>query len=105
MLTGPAALVILTWEDYGAALSLVALDGGKEDDPSARRPRALPVGLHRAAPAGGDVDRLRWAVRWKSDPPGRDVAFVLCTLIWDGKAFHVKVRKGTLAAKDKEAAL
>src|SRR5262249_4638230 len=29
VLTGPAALLVLTWEDYGAALSLVGLDGGK----------------------------------------------------------------------------
>jgi Ca-activated chloride channel family protein len=104
VLTGPAALVILTWEDYGAALSLVTLDNGKEV-PLGEATAGVPVGLGALLLAVTDVDRLKWTVRWKNDPPGHEVAFVLHTLIWDGKAFHVKLAKGTLAAKDKEAAL
>ena len=41
--SGPAALVILTWEDYKAALSLVGLDGDKEA-PAGEPTVALPVG-------------------------------------------------------------
>jgi Ca-activated chloride channel family protein len=104
VLTGPAALVLLTWEDYGAHLSLVGLDGLKET-PVGEATSGPPVGLQALLLAATDVARLRWAVRWKDDPPGRDVAFVLHTLIWDGKAFRVEVTKGSLAAKDKEAVL
>ncbi len=104
VLTGPAALVVLTWEDFGAQLSLVGLDGGK-DTPVGEATAGPPVGLQALLLAATDVARLRWTVRWKDDAPGRDVAFVLHTLIWDGKAFRVEMIKGTLAAKDKEAAL
>ncbi len=104
VLTGPAALVILTWEDYGAALSLAGLAGGKEE-PAGEATVGLPVGVDALILPVADVERLQWTVRWKNDPPGHDVAFVLHTLIWDGKAFRVTVRKGTLAAKSKEVAL
>jgi tetratricopeptide (TPR) repeat protein len=104
VLTGPGALVVLTWEDYGAALSLVALDGGKET-PAGEATMGLPVGLQALLLPAADADRLKWVVRWKNDPPGHDVAFVLHTLVWDGKAFQPRIVKGTLAAKEKEAAL
>ncbi len=104
VLTGPAALLVLTWEDYGAALSLVGLDGGKEV-PAGEATVGLPVGLTALLLPAADVDRLKWTARWKNDPPGHDVAFVADTVVWDGKAFHVKVAKGTLPAKEKEAAL
>jgi Ca-activated chloride channel homolog len=104
VLTGPAALVVLTWEDYAAALALVGLDGVKET-PAGEATAGQPVGLVALLLPTGDLDRLKWSVRWRNDPPGRDVPFVAHTLIWDGKAFRVKVAKGTLAAKDKEAAL
>ena len=102
--SGPAALLIVTWEDFGAALSLVGLDGDKET-PIGEATTALPMGLTSVLLAAGDVERLRWFVRWQRDPPGRDVAFVAHTVIWDGKAFKVKVSPGTLAAKDKESAI
>ncbi len=65
----------------------------------------LPVGLTALLLPAADATRLAWTVRWKNDPPGRDVAFARTTLVWDGKAFHVTVAKGTLRAKGKEAAL
>jgi len=101
---GPATLTIVTWEDYGAGLSLVPLDGDKETaagDPTS----ALPVGLASVLMPTGDAERLKWVVRWRNDPPGRDVAFVVQTIAWDGKAFKVKVQPGTLAAKEKESAI
>jgi tetratricopeptide (TPR) repeat protein len=103
VLNGPAALQILTWEDYGAALSLTALDGDKETLVG-EATTALPAGLSALLLSSADVERLRWVVRWKNDAPGRDVTFVLCTVIWDNKQFHVKVRPGTIGAKSKEAA-
>jgi tetratricopeptide (TPR) repeat protein len=104
ILTGPGALVLLTWEDYGAALSLVPLDGGKETN-AGEATSGAPAGLEALLLPASDVDRLKWTVRWKSDAPGRDVAFALSTLVWNGKAFQVSVLKGTLLAKDKETAL
>jgi hypothetical protein len=100
--SGPAALVIVTWEDYAAALSLAALDGDKET-PIGEATAALPVGLAAVMLPAADADRLRWVVRWRNDPPGRDVAFVRHTVTWDGKSFKVMVTPGRLAAKDKEA--
>lgn len=102
--SGPAALVILTWEDYKAALSLVGLDGDKEA-PAGEPTVALPVGATAVLLPTGDVERLRWVARWRNDPPGREVGFVAHTLIWNGKAFSVKVQKGKLGVKEKESAI
>ena len=102
--SGPAALIVLTWEDFGAALSLAGLDGDK-DAPIGEATTALPVGLVSVLLPAADVDRLRWVARFRHDPPGRDVAFVAHTLIWDGKTFAVRVKSGTLAAADKESAI
>jgi hypothetical protein len=44
-------------------------------------------------------------VRWRGDPPKRDVAFTLETLSWDGKAFQIKIRPGTLPGAEKEIVL
>jgi ferric-dicitrate binding protein FerR (iron transport regulator) len=101
---GPAALMIVTWEDYGAGLSLVPLDGDKETTVG-ETTSAIPVGLASVLMPAADADRLQWVVRWKNDPPGRDVAFVVQTITWDGKAFKVKVQQATLAAKEKESTL
>jgi hypothetical protein len=75
----------------------VALDGVKEAT-LGEATAGQPVGLLALLLPAADVDRLQWAVRWKSDPPGHDVAYVMHTLIWDGKAFHVKVTPGTIVA-------
>jgi tetratricopeptide (TPR) repeat protein len=104
LFSGPAALVILGWEDFGAALSLQAIDGEK-DTAAGEVTSALPVGLAAVLVTTADADRLKWSVRWRNDAPGRDVGFTLETLRWDGKAFAVKVQKGKIAAKEKEAAM
>jgi len=46
-----------------------------------------------------------WAIRWKSDPPGRDVKFQLVTIAWDGKGFKVDVRPGTARAAERQQQL
>ncbi|APR78494.1 Hypothetical protein A7982_03841 [Minicystis rosea] len=104
VLSGPATLVIVTWEDYAAALSLAALDGTKET-PIGEATTALPMGLVAVIVPTAEAERLRWAVRWRSDAPGRDVAFTRHTITWDGKAFAVKVQAGKIAAKEKESLL
>ena len=103
LVSGPAAVVILAWEDYGAALSLAAMDGDR-DAPAGEVSDALPVGLTSAILGAAEAERLRWVVRWHSDPPKRDVAFALHTLVWDGKAFKVSVKKGVIGPKQREVA-
>jgi tetratricopeptide (TPR) repeat protein/Mg-chelatase subunit ChlD len=104
VLNGPGALQILTWEDHGAALSLAAMDGLKESTVG-EATSALPVALTAVLLPAADLERLKWVVRWRNDPPGRGVSFVLHTLIWDGKSFKVSLQRGKLEAKDKEIAL
>lgn len=101
---GPAALCVLTWEDLQASLALAGLDGDK-DAPLADVTDASPVGLTAILLPAGDLERLRWVARWKSDPPGRDVKVAFHTIVWDGKTFVVKVKGETLAAAKKEIAL
>jgi hypothetical protein len=102
--SGPGALVLLTWEDLGAALSLVSMEGDKEKAVG-EVTDARPVGLVSALLSSGDLDKTRWVIRWRNDPPNRDVALVLHTVVWDGKAFRVTLRRETLGAKAKELAL
>lgn len=115
--SGPAALCILTWEDFTAQLTLAsgeaapaapAAPGAKPAAaavPPGEVTDALPVGLTAVLLSAADLDKTRWIVRWRNDPRGRDVAFTLHTMIWDGKTFQVTVRSETLPAKEKELAL
>ncbi|HZF55882.1 MAG TPA: VIT domain-containing protein [Polyangiaceae bacterium] len=102
---GPAALCVLTWEDLDASLAMAGLDGDTKEAPLADVTDASPVGLSAILLPAGDLDRLRWVARWKSDPPGRDVKLTFHTLAWDGKAFVVKVKSATIAQGSREIAL
>lgn len=104
LFSGPSALVLLTWEDYEALLSLAAYEGDKEV-PLSGLMDASPVGLVGLLLPAADLERLRFAARWKKDSPGRDVKWVYSTLIWDGKAFQVKVKEESLSKTSKEAPL
>ena len=66
---------------------------------------ARPVGLVAVLLSEADLDRIRWSVRWRSDPPKREVAFTLETLIWDGKAFKVEVHPGSLRRAEHQVQL
>lgn len=101
---GPATFQILTWEDMAASLLLVGLDGDKES-PIGEVSDAADVGLTARLVPTTESEKLRWAVRWRKDPPGRAVRFVLHTLVWDGKGFRVTLRPGELAPAKTEAAL
>ena len=101
---GPATFQILTWEDMAASLLLVGLEGEKES-PIGEVSDAADVGLTARLVPTAEGDKLRWAVRWRKDPPGRAVRFVLHTLVWDGKGFRVTLRPGELAPAKTEAAL
>lgn len=104
LFSGPAALRILAWEDYAAAISLVTLEGDAEA-PIGDTTQAPQVGLASVLLPAPDLERLRWVVRWKDDPPGRDVRFEVTTLIWDGASFKVSSKPGVLAAAQREIGL
>jgi tetratricopeptide (TPR) repeat protein len=102
--SGPAAIRILVWEDYGATLALAALDGDAEAG-LGEASGAPEVGLASLLLPASDLERLRWVVRWKSDPPGRDVRFEVTTIVWDGASFKVTTKPGALPSAQKDAAL
>jgi hypothetical protein len=104
LFSGPSALCILTWEDFETPLSLATLDGDKEA-PAGEAQDAAKVGLTAVLLPIGDLSRLRFVARWRSDPRGRAVDAMFHTLLWDGKAFNVKIHPATLSPKEKEIAL
>ena len=102
--SGPAAMRILTWEDFGAMLSLSTKDGEAEATLGEVADAGTVGGASILMPAS-DLGRLSWSVRWRNDPPGRDVSFVVTTIVWDGKAFKVDSKPGVLPAKQKDVGL
>ena len=50
-------------------------------------------------------ERSAHAVRYKGEILGRKVPFRVVVLAWDGRAFRVAVKKGTLEAGAKQAAI
>jgi hypothetical protein len=44
-------------------------------------------------------------VRWKEDPPARDVRFQVVSIAWDGKAFKVNVQRAAARAGDRQVQL
>jgi hypothetical protein len=104
LFSGPAAMQILTWEDYAAALALVAMEGEAEA-PIGEAVQALDVGLSSALLPASDLSRLTWIVRWRKDAPGRDVRFEVTTIVWDGSSFKVSTKAGVLGAKQRDASL
>ena len=102
--SGPATFQILTWEDLAARLTLLGRDGDKES-PIGEVSDAADVGLTARLVPTAESERLRWAVRWRNDPPRRAVRFVLHTLVWDGKVFRVTVNPRELQPADLELVL
>jgi len=97
---------VLTWEDLDASLSLLAVDRGtSKDSPVGDLTEAPRVGLAAVLLASADLERVAWKVRWRSDPPGRKVSFLLHTIVWDGKAFRVTVAASSIAEDAKDVQL
>jgi hypothetical protein len=104
LFSGPGTLALVAWEDYAARLTLVNADAKKETligEPY----DAGDAGLFGLFVQSEAWQRGPWAIRWRSDPPGRDVKYRLVTLAWDGKAFQVQVRPGTARASERQQAL
>ena len=102
--SGPAAIRILAWEDFAAALALASTDGGAEAA-IGEVTDAPQIGLASVLLPASDLERLRWTARWRSDPPGREVRFEVTTIVWDGASFKVTTKPGALAPGQKDVAL
>ena len=104
LFSGPGTLALVAWEDLDARLLLVNADAKKETltgEPN----DAGATGLFALFVQSDAWQRGPWAVRWKADPPGRDVKFQLVTIAWDGKGFKVEVRPGTAKATERQVQL
>ncbi|WP_437710946.1 VIT domain-containing protein [Sorangium sp. So ce448] len=104
LFSGPGALRVVLWEDYAAELALAARDG-QVDAALGDGTFAPAVGLAAVQLPASELARLDWRVRFRSDPPGRDVRFVVTTIVWDGASFQVTSAPGSIGAKDLEVAL
>ncbi|WP_437794435.1 VIT domain-containing protein [Sorangium sp. So ce693] len=104
LFSGPGALRVVLWEDYAAELALAARDG-QVDAALGDGTFAPAVGLAAVQLPASELARLEWRVRFRSDPPGRDVRFVVTTIVWDGASFQVTSAPGSIGAKDREVAL
>ncbi|WP_437587748.1 VIT domain-containing protein [Sorangium sp. So ce1000] len=104
LFSGPGALRVLLWEDYAAELALAARDG-QVDAALGDGTFAPAVGLAAVQLPAAELARLEWRVRFRSDPPARDVRFVVTTIVWDGASFRVTSTPGSIGAKDREVAL
>jgi len=104
LFSGPGVLALLTWEDLDARLQLVAADDKKETL-AGEVTDAGVTGLSGLLTSSAAWEKTTRAVRWKSEPLGRAVKFQLVTLTWDGKAFKVLVKNGTLGADARQEGL
>jgi tetratricopeptide (TPR) repeat protein len=104
LFSGPGTLALVAWEDLDARLLLVNADAKKETltgEPN----DAGETGLFAVFVQSDAWQRGPWAIRWKSDAPGRDVKFQLVTIAWDGKGFKVDVRPGVAKAAEHQQQL
>lgn len=104
LFSGPGVLGLLTWDDLDARLAIVAADDKKETL-AGEITDAGATGLSGMLTSSDVWEKTARAVRWKSESTGRPVKFQLVTLTWDGKAFRVAVKRGTLAANARQEAL
>jgi tetratricopeptide (TPR) repeat protein len=104
LFSGPGTLALVTWEDLDARLALVNADAKKETltgEPN----DAGETGLFALFVQSSAWERGPWAVRWKADPPARDVKFEVVSIAWDGKAFKVNVQRAAVQAAERQVQL
>jgi tetratricopeptide (TPR) repeat protein len=95
LFAGPGTLALLTWEDLDARLVLANADEKKETL-SGDAIDAGAVGLESLMLSPSAWGQNRWAVRFKSDRPDRDVKFTVVTLTWNNDSFSVTRVQGEL---------
>jgi Ca-activated chloride channel homolog len=98
LFSGPSVIAILTWDDLNVELILA----GKEGDKDAALPElaeSASVGISAVEVPLGDESRYTFSAKWRSKKT-REVAVTLHSIIWDGKAFRVKIKPMKLAMAD-----
>ena len=97
LFSGPGTLLVLTWEDLTADLLLTT---AMEDQVVAlgELTDAAPVGLSSVLLATPDAERATLEARLRSLPRSRPLQVELQSIRWDGKDFHVKSARESLAA-------
>jgi hypothetical protein len=104
LFSGPGTLALVAWEDLDARFTLLNADAKKETltgEPT----DAGETGLFALFVESSAWERGPWAVRWKADPPARDVRFQVVSIAWDGKAFKVNVQRAAARAGDRQVQL
>ncbi len=104
LFSGPGALSLVSWEDLDVAASLVNADEKKDTLPG-EVTDATPTGLYALLVRPEVFAKTNWAVRWKSEPLGRALAYKVTTLSWDGRDFKVAIKSGELKPGDRQIAL
>lgn len=102
--SGPGTLALVTWEDLDARLVLVHGDEKKET-PTGEPNDAGDAGLFALFVQNDAWQEGPWSVRWKADAHGRDVAFQVVTIAWDGKGFKVRLDHRTVHATDRRVSI
>lgn len=101
--SGPGTLALVTWDDRDARLSLVAEEQkDKHETLLGESTDAGAVGLFSLLASTDSFEKRAWTVRPKADVL-RPVKFRVVLLSWDGKAFGVQIKQGTLGTDGKPA--
>ena len=104
LFSGPAALVLLTWEDLSTDLALVARVDDKDTEVGESTDAAV-TGLYASLMARADYDRVGFEARLRSLPRASNVALIRHDVLWDGKDFQVTIKPAVLSAKETQATL
>jgi tetratricopeptide (TPR) repeat protein len=100
----PTTLVVLVWEDLEAVLELVA---EVDDEPFAVSDRVVSPGTGLMMLDVGETppEGLELGIKLRSGKLKRAVGYSLVTIVWDGKSFTLKEKRGELPADEEELSL
>jgi hypothetical protein len=104
LFSGPARLMLLTWENLDADLLLVArID--ERDIALGDATDAAPTGLSATLIPPADAGRAEFIARLRSVPSRRGVPLVVYNIDWNGKGFEVSRQTRELTPRTTEVTL
>ncbi|HYQ18863.1 MAG TPA: hypothetical protein VEQ58_23970, partial [Polyangiaceae bacterium] len=104
LFNGPGRLVLLTWENLGADLLLVAR-ADEHDIALGDATDAAPAGLSASLLSPEDAERASFVARLRSLPSAHPVSVVVYDIDWDNKRFKVQKLQRELGARATQVAL
>lgn len=104
LFSGPGSLSMLVWDDLDAQLVIGALDEKRETFVG-EATDASAVGLYAVLGNADAFERTPRAARYRGELLARKVPYRLVTLGWDGRAFKVTVKRGTMEPNTKASPL